>query len=99
MQPENLPPETDPEKIKLINQATKDGLKLFLAQNHQSLMKLLFHHFDDQKADYANFGQEALLEILSEGNQICCQGTLIQTGSKRLVLQSFLRLEEIPVNQ
>lgn len=62
-------------------------------------MKLLFQHFDNQKADYANFGQEALLDILSQGNQICCQGTLFQAGSKRLVLQSFLRLEDIPVNQ
>lgn len=96
-------PEKDLEKIQQLNLkvklAVKDSLKAFLIQNNQSLMKILFHHFDEQKSDYANFGQESLLDILSEGNQVCCQGTLIQTGNKRLVLQSFLRLEEMPVSQ
>lgn len=93
------PAENDPEKLKAITQAVKDGLNLFLAQNHQSLMKLLFTQFENHKIDYAHFGQEALLEILSKGHEICCQGTLLQTSNKRLVLRSFLRLEDSPVNQ
>lgn len=76
-------------------EAVKAGLVMFLQQNNISLIKQLFLMLENQKSEYAVFGQENLLNLISEGKQITCQSTLIQTNNKRVVFQSFLRLEDM----
>lgn len=78
-----------------MNEAVKAGIVMFLQQNNVSLIRQLFLMLENQKSEYAVFGQEGLLHLLTEGKQIACQSTLVQTNNKRIVFQSFLRLEDM----
>lgn len=86
-------------EIKIAESIRKE-LEIFLKETKNiTISKLLMQAFEDQKSDYCNFGQETLLDIISLGRQICCSRTIILTGNKRVVLQSFLRLEEAELSQ
>lgn len=94
--------DQDKEKIKQANDAIalaiKSGLELYLTQNGVGLTKLLMKALEDQKFDYSNYGQDKLLEYVSDGKQVFCNSTLINMSKYRLVLQSYMRIEELPEN-
>jgi len=94
--------DQDLAKIQQANDAIalaiKAGLELYLTQNGVGLTKLLMKALEDQKFDYSNYGQDKLLEFVSQGKQVFCNSTLINMTKYRLVLQSYMRIEEMPAN-
>ncbi len=94
--------QQDLEKIKQMNDAIalsiKSGLELYLNENGIGLIKILMKALEDQKGDYANYGQDKLLQYISEGKQIFCNSTLINMTKHRVVLQSYMRIEQMPEN-
>jgi hypothetical protein len=62
-------------------------------------MKLIMESLENQKSEYAFYGAEATLNFLVCGMQISCNNTLFELDGKRIVLQSFLRMEDVPVSQ
>ena len=95
--------DQDLQRIKQANDAValaiKTGLELYLSQNGVGLTKLLMKALEEQKFDYSNYGQDKLLEFVSQGKQVFCNNTLINMTKYRLVLQSYMRIEDMPINQ
>lgn len=95
--------DQDLQRIKQANDAValaiKTGIELYLTQNGVGLTKLLMKALEEQKFDYSNYGQDKLLEFVSQGKQVFCNSTLINMTKYRLVLQSCMRIEEMPINQ